>query len=77
MLDNILEVYETDADLSTEPQNLKYQGFHRDMAETKMILLFRSSGYDKDYLLYNRTKQEVLMACLSTQTRNRRGECQA
>ena len=77
MPDDILEVYETDADLTMEPQNLKQQGFHRDLTETKMMSLFRKSGYAKDFLVYNRTKKEILIACLSTQSRNRRGECQA
>ena len=77
MLDDILEVYETDADFTMEPKNLKHQGFHSDMAETKMMLLFRASGYAKDYLVYNRAKKEVVMACLTTQTKHRRGECQA
>ena len=75
-MNDILEVYETDADLTMEPTNLKHQGFHFDMAETKMMLLFRAAGYSKDYLVYNRTKREVVAACFTTQTRNRRGECQ-
>ena len=77
MLDDILEVYETDADFTMEPRNLKHQGYHIDMAETKMMLLFRSSGYGKDYLVYNRAKQEVLIACLTNESRRKRGECQA
>jgi hypothetical protein len=77
MLDDILEVYETDADFSMESQNLKHQGFHLDIAETKMMLLFRASGYGKDYLIYNRNKQEILAFCLTSQTKRRRGECQA
>ena len=77
MLNDILEVYETDADLSMEQQNLKHQGIHRDMAETKVLSLFRASGYAKDFLVYNRAKKEILIACLSNQSRNRRGECQA
>ena len=77
MNQHTLEVYETDADFSMEPQNLKHQGFHPDMAETKMMLLFRASSYRKDYLIYNRDKKEVMVACLSDESRRRRGECQA
>ena len=75
-LDNILEVYETDADFSMESKNLKHQGMHADMAETKMMLLFRASGYGKDYLIYNRNKKEIVAFCLTSQTKRLRGECQ-
>lgn len=70
----ILEVYETDADLT--PNKLIYQGYCRDTAETKMFLAFRASGYQTDYLLYNRKKMENITICLTNRSKAMRGECQ-
>jgi hypothetical protein len=72
--DTVLEVYETDADLT--PGKLIYQGFVRDVAETKMYLAFRASGYSVDFLLYNRRTMENEVLCLTNRTRHLRGECQ-
>jgi adenylate cyclase class IV len=69
----VLEVYETDADLT--PGKLIYQGMHRDVAETKMCLAFRASGYEKDFLLYNRKTMDNEVLCLTNRTRALRGEC--
>ena len=72
--DAILEVYETDADLT--PGKLIYQGYQRDVAETKMFLAFRASGYETDFLLYNRKTMENEVLCLTNRTRALRNECQ-
>ena len=68
------EVYTTNADL--EQVKVVFQTFHRDMAETKMFLLFRDSGYGTDYMLYNRESQEAEELCLTVRTKTLRGECQ-
>lgn len=70
----IYEVYETNADL--EILGLKFQGFHRDIAETKMFLLFRASGYGKDFVLWNRNKKEIEVSVFCAKTKQLRGECQ-
>ena len=72
--DAILEVYETDADLT--PGKLVYQGFNRDVAETKMYLSFRASGYGTDFLLYNHSTMNNDILCLTNRSRQLRGECQ-
>jgi hypothetical protein len=77
MNNDILEVYETDADFSMEPRDMKHQGSHPDIAQSKMLLLFYASGYTKDFLIYNRTKGEVAYVCLTAKTKRLRGECQA
>lgn len=69
----LYEVYTTNADL--EFVTVVYQGFDRDMAETKMYLLFRSSGYEKDFVLWNRTSQVIEASVFSEKTRQLRGEC--
>lgn len=76
MNDTLLEIYETDADLSQEPDNLRFQSFHRDMTETKAMLLFRASGYGKDFMIYNRKTKQIEMLLLTNATKARRGECQ-
>ena len=76
MQDALLEVYETDADLYMDPQLVKFQSFHRDIAQTKAMLMFRASGYDKDFLIYNRKTMQIEMILLTTATKVKRGECQ-
>lgn len=70
----LLEVYETDADLT--PGKLVHQGFDRDIAETKMYHAFRDSGYQTNFLIYNRKTMENELLCLTEQTKAQRGECQ-
>jgi len=76
MNDALLEIYETDADLSQEKDKLRFQSYHRDMTETKAMLLFRASGYGKDFMIYNRKTQQIEMLLLTNATKARRGECQ-
>jgi adenylate cyclase class IV len=76
MNDALLEIYETDADLSQEPENIRFQSYHRDMIETKAMLLFRASGYNKDFMVYNRKTMQIEMLLLTNSTKAKRGECQ-
>lgn len=76
MQTDLLEIYETDADLSQEPGSLRFQSYHKDMAETKAMLLFRASGYGKDFMIYNRNTKQIVMLLLTNATKARRGECQ-
>jgi hypothetical protein len=58
-----LEVYSTDhEDVRGE---LLYQGYHRDVAETKMMLEFRKTGYSVSFLIFNRATQKVDARCLT------------
>lgn len=70
----IWEVYETNADL--QQLKLVHQGFDKDMAETKMVHLFNNSGYEQDYMLYNRATQQPMALLFSERTKQLRGECQ-
>lgn len=76
MDDALLEIYETDADLSQEKDKLRFQSYHRDMTETKAMLLFRASGYGKDFMIYNRKTRQIEMLLLTNATKAKRGECQ-
>lgn len=76
MNDTLYEVYETDADLSMEPKALKFQSYHRDMTETKAMLLFRASGYATDFVVYNRKTMQPELLLLTNATKSKRGECQ-
>lgn len=76
MVTDLLEIYETDADLSQEPDNLLFQSYHRDMVLTKAMLTFRATGYVKDFMIYNRKTMQIEMLLLSDETIARRGECQ-
>ena len=75
MQDALYEVYETDADDSMEPQQLKHSGSSFDLAENKMVSLYRAGGCHKDYLVYNTVKREIACAALSPSTMARRGIC--
>ncbi len=70
----LYEVYTTNADL--EFVQVVHQGYVRDIAETKMFLLFRSSGYGKDFVLWNRTSLSIEASVFCTKTKQLRGECQ-
>ena len=70
----LYEVFETNADL--EEVRVVHQGYVRDIAETKMFLLFRLAGYGRDYMLINRNNQEMEVACFTTETIRNRNECQ-
>jgi hypothetical protein len=76
MNDALLEIYETDADFSQERDKLRFQSYHRDMTETKAMLLFRASGYGKDFMVYNRKTGQIEMLLLTNATKAKRGECQ-
>jgi hypothetical protein len=76
MNDTLFEVYETDADLTMEPKGLKFRSYHRDMVETKAMLLFRASGYAKDFVVYNRKTMQTELQLLTNATKAKRGECQ-
>lgn len=75
MNDALFEVYETDADDSMEPQQLKHSGRSFDLAESKMVLLYRAADCHKDYLLYNTVRREIVCSALSPSTMARRGIC--
>jgi hypothetical protein len=70
----LYEVYTTNADL--EFVTVVHQGFDRDIAETKMYHLYRSSGYGKDFVLWNRYSQVIEASVFSSKTKQLRGECQ-
>lgn len=76
MITDLLEIYETDADLSQEPDNLLFQSYHKDMVLTKAMLLFRASEFMKDFMIYNRKTMQIEMLLLSNETIAKRGECQ-
>lgn len=76
MITDLLEVYETDADLSHEPDNLLFQSYHKDMVLTKAVLLFRSGKFLKDFMIYNRRTMQIELLLLSSETIAKRGECQ-
>lgn len=76
MNDALLEIYETDADLSQEPGNLRFQSYHRDITQTKAMLMFRANGYAKDFLIYNRKTMQIEVLLLTASTSAKRGECQ-
>lgn len=70
----LYEVFETNADL--EQVKVVYQGYDRDMAETKMFLLFRASGYGTDFMLLNSEDRGKIEVAFSAKTKQLRGECQ-
>jgi hypothetical protein len=74
MQDVLYEVFETDADLLEG--KLVHQGFSRDIAETKMFRVFYLCAGQKDYMLKNHYTQDLLSACLCSETLSKRGECQ-
>lgn len=76
MNDTLFEIYETDADLSQEEKAIRFQSYHRDITETKAMMLFREHGYKKDFLIYNRKSMKIELLLLSDETAQRRGECQ-
>ena len=76
MHDALLEVYETNADLSQEKDKLRFQSVHRDMTQTKAMLLFLDSDYGKDFMIYNRKTMQIELLLLTESTRAKRGECQ-
>lgn len=68
----LLEVYSTNhEDVQGE---LLYQGYHRDVAETKMMLEFRKTGYSVSFLLFNRATQMVDARCLTDEAKALRCE---
>lgn len=76
MNDTLYEVYQTDADLSMEDTAIRFQSYSRDQAETKAMMLFRDSGYGKDFLVYNRKDFTIPLLLLTDRTRGQLGECQ-
>lgn len=70
----LYEVYETNADL--EQVKPVFQGYDRDMAETKMFLLWRASGYGKDFMMSNSEDRGKIEYVFSAKTKQLRGECQ-
>jgi hypothetical protein len=74
-MDSFYEVYETDADDTMEVEKMKYRGRCFDLAESKLLLLFRSNYPNKDYLIYNATTREVVCACLTPTTMEKKGIC--
>ena len=75
MQDILYEVFETDADLLEG--KLVHQGFSRDIAESKMCKTFAAGGGQSDYMLKNHYTQDLLCACLSSETLAKRGECRS
>lgn len=71
----LYEVYTTNPDL--EFVTVVFQGYDRDMAETKMYLLFRASGYGKDFVLWNSTAKVIEASVFTTETAALRGEDRA
>lgn len=69
----LYEVYETNADL--EQVRVVFQGYDRDMAETRMFHLFRSSGYGKDFMLLNSEDRGKIEVAFTVKTKALRGEC--
>ncbi len=71
-------VYTTNADL--ELVKVVFQGYDRDMAETRMFHLFRSSAYETDFMLLGQIlktgKVEMTSYCFTEKTKHLRGECQ-
>ena len=74
MQDVLYEVFETDADFLEG--KLIHQGFSRDIAESKMCKTFAKGGGQSDYMLKNHYTQDLLCACLCSETLAKRGECQ-
>jgi hypothetical protein len=75
MQDILYEVFETDADLLE--LKLVHQGFSRDIAESKMVKLFKENYLVLDYMLVNHYTHEPIALLLSDETIAKRGECQA
>lgn len=71
----LYEVYETDADLIEG--ELVYRGFSSDLAMSKMFKEFYLCMGQKDYMLINRTTQEMIAACFTAATIANRNECQS
>jgi hypothetical protein len=69
------EVYETDADDSMEKDKLIHRGESVDIAESRMVLLYRAAGCMKDYLLYNTTQHKIVCSALSPDTMVKKGIC--
>lgn len=72
-LDTLYEIYSTDADENHGV--LVHQGFSRDMAETKMYLMFRASGYATSYLMFNHKTQAHEIMCFTARDLLLRGQC--
>lgn len=71
-LDALLEVYSTD---HTEVHGeLLYQGYHRDIAETKMMLEFRKTGYQVSFLVFNHKTNANEALCFSENDRAARND---
>jgi len=67
------EVWETDADLAAV--KLLHQGFHKDLAESYAVKLYKANGCEKDYYVWDRNRQEIVAHVLSPKTSALRGEC--
>lgn len=73
MIETLYKVSETNADLETCA--IVFMNYSRDIAESKMIALYKAAGFKKDYMLLGKNF-EMVCACFTADTIQRRGECQ-
>ncbi len=66
-------VYETNADY--EPLRSVYNGESLDIAETLAVKVFKQHAFEKDFMVVNMTKRDVVSVILSERTKRIRGEC--
>lgn len=73
MIETLYRVSETNADLETCA--IVFTSYSRDIAESKMIALYKAGGCSQDYMLLGKNF-EMVCACFTAETIQLRGECQ-
>ncbi len=68
------QVFQTDADFSQEPENMRFQSNSFDISETVACTLFVKHYPCQDFMVYDTEQKDVLLPLLTPNTLRLRGE---